>query len=373
MIATSIYFLKERVLHHNDYNNEERIQYLDGIRGLLASVVAISHIYGSITGYSPGRPMEGASLAVDFFFILSGYVLTYILTGKNISPLRYISKRLFRLWPLYFLSIVLTLLAIIYNLNHGGYVPHWWNTTTSTDIILNFLMLNSVGLFRHLPVINEPSWSIAVEFWISGFLLYSIIFFRARKTALVISSCSYLLLFLNSINSGYWHSVLTFIFSETMMRGIAGITWGFVLFSLKPSIKIKNNAYLLFFQTVFIVAISYYLYKPNFSFTYPLVLFVSFLLLSINDEGLYGKLFSCHYLRWLGEISYSIYLIHTPVIIVMFSPLYKYCTYLGFSRKMIVLVCFTVILVCSNLVYKYFETPTRKWLYSKLKKGKGLL
>ncbi len=46
-----------------------RIYHIDGIRGILAMLVACSHFYGSITGYASDRPLVGAALAVDFFFL----------------------------------------------------------------------------------------------------------------------------------------------------------------------------------------------------------------------------------------------------------------------------------------------------------------
>lgn len=73
----------------------ERFYYLDGLRGILASIVALSHIYGATTAYSALRPWRGASLAVDCFFVMSGFVLAYTIGKSGDSFRTFFSKESF--------------------------------------------------------------------------------------------------------------------------------------------------------------------------------------------------------------------------------------------------------------------------------------
>lgn len=101
-----------------------RFQHLDGLRGLFAVSVALSHIIGAIEGWSDSRPLVGAYLAVDYFFILSGFVLAHLLHTKKSNYIEFFKKRLFRLWPLHFLTTILIFMILWNNRINGLYYMH---------------------------------------------------------------------------------------------------------------------------------------------------------------------------------------------------------------------------------------------------------
>ena len=60
-----------------------RFDAIDGTRGILAGMVMLSHMFGSFMGWPQVRPFSGAYLCVVYFFIMSGFVLTYAHASGN--------------------------------------------------------------------------------------------------------------------------------------------------------------------------------------------------------------------------------------------------------------------------------------------------
>ena len=92
-------------------NETERITYLDGLRGILAILVVIAHLSGSITGYGEERYLPNVNIAVDAFFVLSGFVLSRLyLVNSTYGFKKILISRFFRLFPLYILTTFLVFL-----------------------------------------------------------------------------------------------------------------------------------------------------------------------------------------------------------------------------------------------------------------------
>ena len=146
-----------------------RIFYIDGLRGIFAVTVMLSHIWGGVTGWPAIRPFSGAYLSVDYFFILSGYVLTHLFAHRYFTTLEFTLLRFLRLWPLHLVVVVMALIIFSHNRSVGLYAPNiTWNDWGTIALNLAFFM--NLG-FATIPVINPPSWSIGIEFWVSSLLL----------------------------------------------------------------------------------------------------------------------------------------------------------------------------------------------------------
>lgn len=154
---------------------KEHVYAFDSLRGIFAIFVAYSHFFGSLYGWNY-YPFKGAFLAVDFFFILSGVVLTLaykekFLTGK-LNFLDFILIRLFRLYPLHVITMLIT--AVIMSFSIVGGVIYLNNLPFDNVLdhtILNLLLLNGIGIPPLGWSFNDPSWSISVEYWVGCLLL----------------------------------------------------------------------------------------------------------------------------------------------------------------------------------------------------------
>ncbi len=151
----------------------QRFVALDTLRGIAALVVALGH-FGTLRGVT-------YYLAVDFFLILSGFVLSHAYFWRPTLGLRrFLWLRWARMYPLH----VLTMLFIIA-------VLAWRNQPLPWDaIVVHALFVQNLGLGPDRSVLNSPAWSISVEFWINAgvfaFLLaFGSWFARTRKAGSV--------------------------------------------------------------------------------------------------------------------------------------------------------------------------------------------
>jgi len=142
-----------------------RVSVLDSFRGLCALLVALHHFKAS--GYiATSRFVGNAFLFVDFFFVLSGYVISMRYLEElrsNQSVRRFLARRFWRLYPLHFAALIPFFLIEIFLMPYfaADRVP-FSHPMTWEALGLNLLLLNSVNL-THGVTWNYPSWSIGAE------------------------------------------------------------------------------------------------------------------------------------------------------------------------------------------------------------------
>ena len=143
-----------------------RLRHIDGLRGVAAGLVVVFHaiefspareeLLRSIGPVASHWPQLGA-VAVDVFFLLSGYVLLRSLTGGRTSARSFMLRRQLRLDPPYWVALVVTLAIafgekLVPGLSSGSFSP--------LDIALNFTYLQ--GIFGR-PSILSVSWTLCLE------------------------------------------------------------------------------------------------------------------------------------------------------------------------------------------------------------------
>ncbi|MGO8777391.1 MAG: acyltransferase family protein, partial [Rhodomicrobium sp.] len=117
------------------------------------------------------RLINNVWLFVDFFFVLSGFIIAYTYADerRSFNARRFITLRFFRLYPLHlamalaFLALVLAkqfVLPAVTSLRPSG--PH--QDSYGLTLWLNLALLHSMGVTSY-AILNAPSWSISAEFW----------------------------------------------------------------------------------------------------------------------------------------------------------------------------------------------------------------
>lgn len=158
--------------------SSQRFHVLDTYRFIAALCVIVFHLEGNFQPFLPHSSaiFEKMHLFVDFFFVLSGFVLmhTYGTRLHDIADMRnFIRKRLARVYPLHALMtlvfVAISLQIVVFNLKI--------DRTTTFDISLapaHLLLLHAWGLASHMGL-NSPSWSISAEFFV--YLLFPLFLF----------------------------------------------------------------------------------------------------------------------------------------------------------------------------------------------------
>lgn len=150
----------------------DRIERLTSIRGFAALYVVLFHCQTTIANFSSGRlygVISKGYLAVDFFFVLSGFILAYVyadsLAAGRYRHGHFLGLRLGRIYPVHFVTFLLAaLIALAPGFNQG-----WWLSNDATTAASNLLLLHSWGLDRNLSW-NFVSWSISAEWF--AYLLF---------------------------------------------------------------------------------------------------------------------------------------------------------------------------------------------------------
>ncbi|OHX21635.1 hypothetical protein BI344_03760 [Chromobacterium sphagni] len=183
--------------------------------------------------------MEKFQLAVDYFFILSGFVLTHAYKDKlsNSNFLRsFIRDRVARLYPLHLATLFILMFLNIWfvEITKGQWLEQGWSYQDGRTytLSLHLLLLNNIGLTPGGPSWNAPAWSISVEFWIN--ILLAGIALKMRKYLLAFCIAAFMLaystLFFSIGSLGDFYKNIGFI-NTGMLRGIAGMTAGVLCYA----------------------------------------------------------------------------------------------------------------------------------------------
>ena len=358
------------------------IKSLNGIRGICALCVVFGHY--DLAKMSPVFAVfEWHNAAVDIFFCLSGFTMFYV-HGREAGPLDFpdfILKRVARVWPLCVATMVLALLSYVHHMAQLGY--HFGALKILTDLIRQILMVNCWLFVGNGIQYNVPQWSISIEFF-----LYLVIFpllylvsdsVRKLPTGLLATMIFVLMAGSVVMYDAFFDpnnpelGLRTPVLVSMMARGWFGFAAGFLLyiFSLNfgPLARLGRFCDVVCLIVVAITILSAFgIVEAQIIIMFaPLVIVTS-----LDSDSVASRFLSSRPVNYIGLLSYSIYLIHVPLLwyCMLFTrhvlvPLFK----LGDPAVANTIVSLVVLAPLSILSYHYFERPARKWLYRLGKSG----
>jgi hypothetical protein len=307
---------------------QARFRALDGWRGVCAVLVALFHV-AAVTELGAGFIIRDAWLFVDFFFVLSGFVITHAETGRLATSAgvgRFVLRRVGRLWPLHVAVlgalIVLEIARAIVQSHFGATEirPAFTGNHSVGSIFTNLLLIQALGTEKTLTW-NVPSWSISTEFY--TYLVFAAISFAAAgmrlrtalKFILILVSVTILAKlspqFMNQTGNLSFFRCLYGFFLGSLVHHAWAMGWGARLTG--SLIEIATVALIVIF-------LSFTEAYPAATMLAPL-LFGFGVLVFANESGLLSRLLLTAPLSALGLWSYSIYMIHDFVLGVYFDAL----------------------------------------------------
>ncbi len=145
-------------------DNPRAFVTLDGLRGIAALMIAARHAPLTWQAGVPTGPLLQSYLAVDFFFVLSGFVLAYAYGDRfsiDLSTRQFMIIRLIRLYPLYLLAWLFSVVLLIPGLHSHWAYAH--TTLLNSPFALLFLPTPSIHSEDDLFPMNSPAWSLFFE------------------------------------------------------------------------------------------------------------------------------------------------------------------------------------------------------------------
>ncbi|MDN5316290.1 MAG: hypothetical protein PWR08_414 [Thermoanaerobacterium sp.] len=372
------------------------VRYMAGLDGLRAIAVL------AVIGYHLNLSfMQGGFLGVSIFFVLSGYLITNIISSEwersgKVDLKNFWLRRMRRLFPALFIMVVLVVCYV--TLFDPGRL-----TSIKGDAITSILYINNWWLIFHkvsyFAKFGPPStfgnlWSLAVEgqFYLIWPLVL-IISFKYLKKKRYIVFLTLLLAIASALAMGMLYEPgmdPSRVYYGTDTR-VFGLLLGSALALILPSDKLSSNMsrnkrlildaigflsiLAIFLMFVYVNQYDTFVYRGGM-FLLSIVAAVT-IAVSAHQESLLGKALGCFPLRWLGARSYGVYLWYFPVLILT-SPAVDTE---GINPIRAVLQIFLIILI-SALSWRYIEDPIRHGALKRiiqdikslrLRKGKILL
>ena len=366
---------------------------LDGLRFLAAAVVLASHIEelriffglreaGGSLWLSQHQVSLMGELAVTLFFVLSGYLITYLLliervrTGK-IQVAKFYVRRALRILPLYFflVSIGLFVLPHIELFDYPVWSEKLNDNFWIKSGLLYAMMPNVLAVLSYpIPYLSHL-WSIGVEE--QFYLLWPLLMSRVRTTPVLLAAVIFS--YLAFAKTSYYLATEEVQASSILVRlsefllltridcmAIGGIgAW--MLFEKKPAF-FKENINPGIAWAVIICTLSMMLFVPQFGAwthdVYAIVFLALLLVVSVCPPA--GFNLEQAWLRYLGKISYGIYMLHFLAIGGVFGLFENYIsTSAGgigklqtpFDSGLLYACCFMASIVLAAISHRFLEGP----------------
>lgn len=361
----------------------KRFHSLDAFRGIAAILIVLFHsqFYSSS---EPNQFIRHSVMFVNFFFILSGFVIAYSYQEKILNRMTlkdFIVLRFARLYPLHIFMLFVWVPYVgvkiyLYGRGVGATDPTEINNVIT--FIKNLFLLQGMGSRLSW---NYPSWSIGAEFY--TYILFFIVLSFFKKSLNVIRILVILLVALTTylLARNNYIAELRFV---GLFSCISGFFFGVTIYYIYRISHVKINSTIIA-SLLEISLLSLMIYfvsnieENNYFKHYAIILFGGIVyLFAVEKIGYISRVLNIWVFQYLGKISYSIYMTHAIIITGMYNVLMyvlklKTGNVIGVSSGVIFQYAFyldillvVVTIGISTLTYKYIEIPGQYYFKKKV-------
>jgi peptidoglycan/LPS O-acetylase OafA/YrhL len=350
---------------------------LDGLRGVAALMVVAFHLCEANAHSRFDQIINHGYLAVDFFFLLSGFVIGYAYDDRwgKITIKDFFKRRLVRLQPMLVIGMIVG--AALFYFQSGSLFPLIQNTP-----VWKMLLLMLVGFFM-LPVpvsmdirgwtemypLNGPGWSLFFEYIAN--ILYATVVRKFSKTALsVLVFLSACLLFHLAVFGKNGDVIGGWSLEPVQLHiGFARVMYPFFAGLLLCRIaKIKKVKYAFLFSSILVMVV---LSIPriggethvwmNGLYEAAVIIFFFPVIVYLGAGGEVQGKFAKGVCKFLGDISYPIYITHYPLVYIYTAWVFDKKVP-GNNPLLVGILFFIATVVVAYACFKLFDEPVRKWL-----------
>lgn len=355
----------------------QKLKTIQALRGIASMAVVLSHyrlylhqnenyknLWDSLLGWG--------IVGVDVFFVISGFIMAHTTIDSPVnfaSSMKFILNRIIRIMPSYYLFLLLSFL-----LSGAMSIFHYEDKTQDLISAISFIVYIPSTAPYYMDInhgIYPVRWTLNYEFYF--YMVFSVcLIFKYRFSILFIwcllSVVVIPMLYGNTPTletSGY--EVQTALYgllsNPLIIEFLIGVAAALLYIRVK-SLNIENASF--FISLGFLFYIFYAIFTGmqhgiNVKIALPIGFFVLFLTLADNK----AKIFIPKFLLWLGDISFSLYLIHLPLGFAFFERVEKAADAFMIGIPY-VLMAISLSLVLAHLSHKYIEIQLSNWLKRKI-------
>ena len=368
---------------------------LDALRGAAALMVVWYHFFEgfafaegtAITTFNHGH------LGVDLFFMLSGFVISYAYddrwqrTPNPLTLKEFFKRRLIRLHPMLIMGAIIGFVTFCLQ---GGVKWDGTPTPMSWSIVALVLTMFFIPAYPgaqydlrgngEMFSLNGPSWSLFFEY--IGNLLYALFIRRLGNRALAVLTAALGVAwcwFVTTDVSGYdmigigW-TLDTVNFFGGLLRMLFPFSLGMVMARNFKPVKIKGIfwiAWAVLFGLFSVPALAKCgAVSINGVYELACILFVFPAIVWLAASGETTNKISSAFCKFLGDISYPLYIVHYPVMYLFYAWLIENKLYTLGETWHVVIMVFAINIALAYACLKLYDEPVRRWLTKRFIKSK---
>ncbi len=347
-----------------------RSSALDGVRGLAALSVVFLHVASLFlltknpdyfwfdrfyrwVSVTPAAALWAGQQAVSLFFILSGYALYSMLSGRAMSYASYAARRILRLWIPY--AVVIALAAICVIAFGSGTIAGqsgWLNSFLGTQVSVKLLAQHALMIgFYDTKRLDFVIWSLVIEMRLS--LVFPLLFYAIKRF-------NGLVLLVASVGVGA-AGILLLRHHEGTVQGSIGLTLSsntyFVIGGLlahHASLVRDRYAGLSALTKAIALIAAFVLYANclGVSSTYSTMIGSTWLIIVALCSPSAQAFLDSRVVQFLGHISYSLYLVHAVVVLALINALYP-----SVSMGTVAVLVVPLSIAVASVLYACVERP----------------
>jgi peptidoglycan/LPS O-acetylase OafA/YrhL len=331
---------------------------LESLRGICALSVVLIHVPWAFH-FRQSFYVQNAWLFVDFFFVLSGFVIatTHGRSARDRGAfLGFMIKRLFRLYPLHLATMAafaVLIAARVLLIGAGNFVPPDWKLQTVAQLFL----LHSWGVSGDV-FLNPPSWSISTEFGaylVFGFVCLAFSSPRNRTVAMAAIGLVSLLPLILFQEASLWGDARLSLFRCLYSFGLGVAVW-FVVDRVPETVG-RWLQWPAVAASLVVLAVSQ---KGSLTLLAPPCFALCVLALAAGHSSSMNRTLCRPVFLWLGRLSYSIYMVHSLILASMGTAVNRLPMAQNvWAGDVLILAGIGLVLAASAVTERYIERPWR--------------
>ena len=348
---------------------KNRVEQLDGLRGIF-SVMVIAHHHNAFKGsvFYDNFFVINSSLFVDFFFVLSGFVISInyldsITSAKDLG--QFLKKRFIRLYPLLLYTEVVFIIAGILGdfspMKNAVNLPLEYYLVTARDTLT---FMGSTPVFGIWMSNNYPAWSISAE--MISYLAFGLIVFVFGNFKYYVFALVIALSGLFIVSNGEYLLAYDYGFVRGLLCFSVGIFTLLIYRRFTFNLTILEIPFLLLLVATMYV--THHAHLNLMKLIFP-VIFSGGIIIFASSNGIVTRLLSSRPFQYLGRISYSIYLNHAIVLIMVNVVLFRFFKFVPNEPQIAfsLILSIAITIFYSHFTYDLIEKRAGKFLSAKWK------